>query len=149
MNELLIYGGASFAFAAGYAFRAYFSRPSDAGYWKTIAEREEKRATENWNRFVDACRECNAIEEDYQEALASNRRLTKEKLATDNWNRFVDACRECNAIEEDYQEALASNRRLTDALQAKNERLERIVEAFEGQRSGTARKAVKIALGDL
>ena len=76
MNELLIYGGASFAFAAGYAFRAYFSRPSDAGYWKTIAEREEKRATENWNRFVDACKECNAIEEDYQEALASNRRLT-------------------------------------------------------------------------
>ncbi len=111
MNELLIYGGASFAFAAGYAFRAYFSRPSDAGYWKTIAEREEKRATENWNRFVDACKEC-------------------------------------NAIEGDYQEALASNRRLTDALQCKNERLERIVEAFEGQQSGTAQKAVKLALGD-
>ena len=111
MNELLIYGGASFAFAAGYAFRAYFSRPSDAGYWEAIAER-------------------------------------KEKLATDNWNRFVDACKECNAIEEDYQEALASNRRLTDALQCKNERLERIVGAFAEQKSGTAQKAVKIALGD-
>ncbi len=111
MNELLIYGGASFAFAAGYAFRAYFSRPSDAGYWKTIAEREEK-------------------------------------LATENWNRFVDACKECNAIEEDYQEALANNRRLTDALQAKNERLERIVEAFEGQKSATAQKAVKLAMGN-
>ena len=95
MNELLIYGGASFAFAAGYAF----------------AERHKK-------------------------------------LATENWNRFVDACRECNAIEEDYQEALASNRRLTDALQAKNERLERIVEAFEGQKSGTAQKAVKLAMGN-
>ena len=76
MNELLIYGGASFAFAAGYAFRAYFSRPSDEGYWEAIAERKEKLATDNWNRFVDACKECNAIEEDYQEALASNRRLT-------------------------------------------------------------------------
>ena len=111
MNELLIYGGASFAFAAGYAFRAYFSRPSDAGYWEAITER-------------------------------------KEKLATENWNRFVDACRECNAIEEDYQEALASNRRLTDALQCKNERLERIVEAFADQKSGTAQKAIKLALGD-
>ena len=62
MNELLIYGGASFAFAAGYAFRAYFSRPSDEGYWEAIAERKEKLATESWNCFVDACRECNAIE---------------------------------------------------------------------------------------
>ncbi len=85
--------------------------PSDEGYWKAIAEREEK-------------------------------------LATKNWNRFLDACRECNAIEEDYQEALASNRRLTDALQCKNERLERIVEAFEGQQSGTAQKAVKLARGE-
>lgn len=111
MNELLIYGGASFAFAAGYAFRAYFSRPSDEGYWKAIAKREEGKATVNWNRFVDACREC-------------------------------------NAIEEDYQEALASNRRLTDALQCKNERLECIVEAFADQKSGTAQKAVKLAIGD-
>ncbi len=112
MNELLIYGGASFAFAAGYAFRAYFSRPSDEGYWEAIAER-------------------------------------KEKLATDNWNRFVDACKECNAIEGDYQEALASNRRLTDALQCKNERLERIKNHFEGQSSGSAKIAVKMAKGDM
>lgn len=105
MNELLIYGGASFAFAAGYAFRAYFSRPSDEGYWEAIAERKEKLATENWSRFVDTCRECNAIEEDYQEALAST-------------------------------------------LAAKKDRLNRIVEAFADQKSGTAQKAVKIALGD-
>lgn len=110
MNELLIYGGASFAFAAGYAFRAYFSRPSDEGYWKAIAER-------------------------------------KEKQATDNWNRFVDACRECNAIEEDYQEALASNRRLTDALQCKNERLERIAEKGRVSKSGAAVHLAKIAEG--
>ena len=81
------------------------------GYWKTIAEREEKRAS-------------------------------------DNFRKFVNAAKECNAIEEDYQEALASNRRLTDALQCKNERLERIVEAFAGQGSGTAKKAVKLAMGD-
>ena len=110
MNELLIYGGASFAFAAGYAFRAYFSRPSDEGYWEAIAER-------------------------------------KEKLATENWNRFVDACRECNAIEEDYQEALASNRRLTDALQCKNERLERIAEKGRVSKSGAAVHLAKIAEG--
>ena len=71
-----------------------------------------------------------------------------EKQATTNWNRFVDACRECNTIEEELQDALASNRRLVDALQAKNERLERIVEAFEGQQSGTAQKAVRMARGD-
>jgi len=111
MNELLIYGGASFAFAAGYAFRALTAKPLGDPDWRTVA-------------------------------------VNKEKLATENWNRFVDACRECNAIEEDYQEALASNRRLTDALQAKNERLERIVEAFADQKSGTAQKAIKLALGE-
>ncbi len=82
--------------------------------------------------------------EGYWKAIAER----KEKLATENWNRFVDACRECNAIEEDYQEALASNRRLTDALQAKNERLERIVEAFADQKSGTAQKAARLAMGN-
>lgn len=71
-----------------------------------------------------------------------------EQRAEQNWSRFVDACRECNTIEEELQDALASNRRLTDALQAKNERLERIVEAFEGQQSGTAQKAVRMARGD-
>ena len=111
MNELLIYGGASFAFAAGYAFRAYFSRPSDEGYWKAIAERNEKRATENWNRFVDACREC-------------------------------------NAIEEDYQEALASNRRLTDALQCKNERLERIAAQETTGANATVKRMAAIARDD-
>ncbi len=110
MDELLIYGGASFAFAAGHAFRSYFSRPSDEGYWEAIAER-------------------------------------KEKLATQNWKRFVDACRECNAIEEDYQEALASNRLLTDALQCKNERLERIAEKGRTSKSGAAVHLAKIAEG--
>lgn len=104
MNELLIYGGASFAFAAGWAFKAFTMPPLGDLDWRTVA--------------------------------------------VENHRKFVDACRECNAIEEDYQEALASNRRLTDALQAKNERLERIVEAFADQKSGTAQKAVKIALGD-
>ncbi len=81
--------------------------------------------------------------EGYWKAIAER----KEKLATDNWNRFVDACKECNAIEEDYQEALASNRRLTDALQCKNERLERIAENGRVSKSGAAVHLAKIAEG--
>lgn len=110
MNELLIYGAPALTLGIGYLAAKLTAPRSDEGYWEAIAKRNEK-------------------------------------LATDNWNRFIDACKECNAIEEDYQEALASNRRLTDALQAKNERLERIVAAFADQRSGTAKKAVKLALG--
>ena len=111
MNELLIYGAPALTLGIGYLAAKLTTPRSDASYWEAIANGEKKQAT-------------------------------------DNWNRFVDACRECNAIEEDYQEALASNRRLTDALQARNERPERIVEAFADQKSGTAQKAVKIALGD-
>ena len=81
--------------------------------------------------------------EGYWKAIAER----KEKLATDNWNRFVDACKECNAIEEDYQEALASNRLLTDALQCKNERLERIAEKGRVSKSGDAVHLAKIAEG--
>jgi len=84
---------------------------SSEGYWKAIAEREEERATENWNRFVDACREC-------------------------------------NAIEEDYQEALASNRRLTDALQCKNERLERIAAQETTGANATVKRMAAIARDD-
>lgn len=102
MNELLIYAAPALTLGIGYLAAKLTTPHSDASYWEAI----------------------------------------------DNWNRFVDACRDCNAIEEDYQEALASNRRLTDALQAKNERLERIVEAFAGQKSGTAQKAVKLAKGE-
>lgn len=78
--------------------------PSDEGYWKAIAEREEKRAADNHRKFVGAAKECNAIAD--------------------------------------------SNARLASALAAKKDRLNRIVEAFADQRSGTAKKAVKIALGD-
>lgn len=85
--------------------------PSDEGYWKAIAEREEK-------------------------------------LATDNWIRFIDACKECNAIEEDYQEALASNRRLTDALQCKNERLERIAAQETTGANATVKRMAAIARDD-
>ena len=95
------------------------SAPNDEGYWQAIAERNSYNAL----RWV--------------------------KRATESERKFVNAAKECNRIQDELDDALASNLRLTDALQAKNERLERIVEAFEGQRSGTARKAVKIALGDL
>lgn len=74
------------------------------GYWKAIAEREEKRAAANHRKFVNAAKECNAIAD--------------------------------------------SNARLASALAAKKDRLNRIVEAFEGQKSGTAQKAVKIARGE-
>ena len=74
------------------------------GYWKTIAEREEKRASDNFRKFVNAAKECNAIAD--------------------------------------------SNARLASALAAKKDRLNRIVEAFADQKSGTAQKAVKLALGD-
>lgn len=77
---------------------------SSEGYWKAIAEREEKRASANHRKFVGAAKECNAIAD--------------------------------------------SNARLASALAAKKDRLNRIVEAFEGQKSGTAKKAVKMALGD-
>lgn len=110
MDKLLIYGGVSFAFAAGWAFKAFTMPRSDESYWEAIADRNEKQAT-------------------------------------DNWNRFVDACKECNAIEEDYQEALASNHRLTDALQCKNERLERIAEKGRTSKSGAAVHLAKIAEG--
>jgi hypothetical protein len=75
------------------------------GYWKAIAEREEKRATANHRKFVGAAKECNAIAD--------------------------------------------SNARLASALAAKKDRLNRIVEAFAGQKSGTAQRAVKLAKGEL
>ena len=75
------------------------------GYWKTIAEREEKRASDSHRKFVNAAKECNAIAD--------------------------------------------SNARLASALAAKKDRLDRIVEAFADQRSGTAKKAVKLALGEV
>lgn len=104
MNELLIYGGVSFAFAAGWAFKAYTMPPLCVFDWRTVAG--------------------------------------------ENHRKFVEACKQCNTIEGELDEALASNRRLTDALQAKNERLERIAEKFDGQSSGTAKLAVKLARGD-
>ena len=79
--------------------------PSDEGYWKAIAEREEKRASANHRKFVNAAKECNAIAD--------------------------------------------SNARLASALAAKKDRLNRIVEAFADQWSGTAKKAVKLARGEL
>lgn len=77
---------------------------SSEGYWKTIAEREEKRAAANHRKFVNAAKECNTIAD--------------------------------------------SNARLASELAAKKDRLNRIVEAFADQRSGTAKKAVKLALGE-
>lgn len=73
-------------------------------YWKQIAEREEKRAADNFREIVNAAKECNAIAD--------------------------------------------SNARLASALAAKKDRLNRIVEAFADQKSGTAQRAVKLARGD-
>lgn len=70
-----------------------------------------------------------------------------EAEAEKNFRRFVDACKECNAIEEELLDAKASNQRLADQLAAKTARLERIAEKFDGQSSGTAKLAVKLARG--
>ena len=75
--------------------------------------------------------------EDYWKQIAER----EEKRAADNHRKFVGAAKECNAIAD-------SNARLASALAAKKDRLNRIVEAFAGQRSGTAKKAVKLAIGD-
>ena len=75
--------------------------------------------------------------EDYWKQIAER----EEKRAADNHRKFVGAAKECNAIAD-------SNARLASALAAKKDRLNRIVEAFEGQKSGTAQKAVKLALGE-
>ncbi len=95
-----------------------FKKPDNNAYWEAIANRNAENA-KKW-----------------------------EQQASANWKRFTDACKECNTIEEELTDALASNQRLTDALQAKNERLERIAEKFDGQSSGTAKLAVKLARGD-
>lgn len=108
--DLILYGAPALTLGIGYLAAKLTTPRSEAAYWEAIAKREEGKATVNWNRFVDACKEC-------------------------------------NAIEEDCQEALASNRRLTDALQCKNERLERIAEKGRTSKSGAAVHLAKIAEG--
>lgn len=78
--------------------------------------------------------------EDYWKQIAE--RVELETLAAANHRKFVNAAKECNAIAD-------SNARLASALAAKKDRLNRIVEAFADQRSGTAKKAVKLARGEL
>jgi len=76
-------------------------------------------------------------DEGYWQAIAER----EEKRAADNHRKFVGAAKECNAIAD-------SNARLASALAAKKDRLNRIVEAFADQKSGTAQKAVKLARGE-
>jgi len=95
-----------------------FKRPDNSAYWEAIADRNAE-AAKKW-----------------------------ESEAGKNWRKFVGACKDCNAIEGELEQALASNKRLADALRAKSERLDRIAKRFEKQRSGTAKLAVKLALGD-
>lgn len=40
----------------------------DEGYWQAIAERERERADKNWRKFVDAAKECNRLQADYDRA---------------------------------------------------------------------------------
>lgn len=103
MNELILYGAPALSFGLGY-FIAYRAR------------RKEQH-------------------EDFRQT------------AEDNWRLFVDACKEANDIEEELNDALASNQRLTDALQAKNERLERIVTKGRESKSGSAVHLARIAEG--
>lgn len=82
-QDLLIYGAPALTFGLGYFIAKRGIKPDNSGYWEAIAGREEKKAETNWSRFVDACRECNTIEEELQDALASNRRLS-DALAAKN-----------------------------------------------------------------
>ena len=50
--------------------------PSDEGYWKAIAEREEKRASANHRKFIGAAKEANRLEDTLAGTLGSNFRLT-------------------------------------------------------------------------
>lgn len=94
-----------------------FKKPDNSAYWEAIANRNAENA-KKW-----------------------------EQQASANWKRFTDACKECNTIEEELNDALASNQRLTDALQAKNERLERIVTKGRESESGSAVHLARIAEG--
>jgi hypothetical protein len=60
-----------------------FRKPDNSAYWQAIAERNkaeakkwEDEAGKHWRRFTDACKECNAIEEELIDAKASIQRLT-------------------------------------------------------------------------
>jgi len=70
-----------------------------------------------------------------------------EAIAADNHRKFVQAAKQANVFEDAWLDAKASNQRLTDQLAAKTARLERIAEKFDGQSSGTAKLAVKLARG--
>ena len=53
---------------------------SSEGYWKQIAEREEKRAAANHRKFVNAAKECNTIA-DSNARLASALAAKKDRLS--------------------------------------------------------------------
>lgn len=116
--EFLIYAAPAATFGLGYFVAAVRQSPNNSDYWEAIASRKTERA-EHWKQQAGC-----------------------------NWDRFVNACKEANTIEEELVDCQASNKRLTDALAAKTARLERIAEKFEGQRSGTAQLAVRMARGD-
>lgn len=99
-------------------FSFFKKTPDNSAYWEAIANRNAEEARK-W-----------------------------EAEAGKNFRRFVDACKDSNAIEEELLDCKASNQRLSDALAAKNARLERIAEKFDGQSSGTAKLAVRMARGD-
>ena len=83
-------------------------------------------------------------DENYWKAIAER----EEKRADDAEKAETEKRRMYLASTAANQELSNSNARLASALAAKKDRLNRIVEAFADQRSGTAKKAVKIALGD-
>lgn len=118
MMDFFILAAPPAAFALGYVAAAIFREPDNSDYWEAVASRNEEA------------------------------RKAMEDQAERNWKRFTDACKEANTIEEELVDCQASNQRLADALAAKTARLERIAEKFEGQQSGTAQLAVRMARGD-
>lgn len=74
MQELLIYGAPALTFGLGYFIAK--RKPDNSSYWQSISER-------NHRKFVNACKDANALEDELANANASIARLT-DALAAKN-----------------------------------------------------------------
>lgn len=82
MEDLLIYGGATACFALGFLSGRRSAAP-DAKYYKTLYGVYRERDEDSFSKFVDAAKECNALEDELANANASIARLT-DALAAKN-----------------------------------------------------------------
>lgn len=76
MQELLIYGAPALTLGLGYFIAKRGQKPDNSNYWQSISER-------NHRKFVNACKDANALEDELANANASIARLT-DALAAKN-----------------------------------------------------------------